>query len=94
MRERFLAVGQGQQVVEIDVVVRRPGEMFGKAFRFITVAQTFETREMLAVEFGGCRSSGPPASLGNVKYSKSFIDCTLISARSFSSARSYWPSLF
>src|SRR5258708_33438947 len=46
-RQRRLRVGQGQQVVQVHITMRRPGEMFGETFRRVAVAQRLEPCEMV-----------------------------------------------
>ena len=46
----LLRIGQGQEVVEEDAVVRRPGEMLGKAVWLVAVAERPQPGEVGAVE--------------------------------------------
>ena len=39
MRQRYLVVGQRQQIVEEDAVMRGPGEMLGEQRRLIDIDQ-------------------------------------------------------
>ncbi len=49
-RERRFRVGQRQQVVEIDALVSRPGQMLGDERRLVTLNERAEAREMRLVQ--------------------------------------------
>ena len=53
--KRLFAIGKRQEVIVIDAIVRRPGEMLRKAFRAMAANQLFQASKMIAVE----RPHGP-----------------------------------
>ena len=48
--ERFFRVGNGQKIVQVGRVVRRPGEVLRKQSRLVTLVQRLQPVQMLSVE--------------------------------------------
>ena len=49
-RQRLLRVGQRQEIVEIDAVVARPGEMLREERGLVALDQRFEPAKMRPIE--------------------------------------------
>jgi hypothetical protein len=60
-RERLLGVRQRQEVVEIDAVMARPGEMLGEERGLVARDERFQAPEMLAVEGAASADRQPDA---------------------------------
>src|SRR5262245_15684216 len=60
-RKRLLGVRQQQEVVEIDAVMARPGEILGEERGLVAGDERFQAPEMLAVEGAGSADRQPDA---------------------------------
>ena len=53
--QRFIRIGEGQQIVEEAATMAGPGQMFGKPDRLIARDQVFQSSEMLTIQ--RCRAA-------------------------------------